>query len=107
MEKQKIKVFISQPMKGLNEKEILETRNRAMREVEAKFSKCQIEFLSGYTVEKPDEDAKNIAVWYLGRSIKILSQADYAYFTPGWKAKRGCCIEHAICERYGIKVIND
>lgn len=38
----------------------------------------------------------------LGRSLTLLSQADIAYFAPGWNGSRGCEIEAACCDMYGI-----
>ena len=36
-------------------------------------------------------------LWYLGESIKLLGQADIAYFCKDWEKYRGCCIEHECC----------
>lgn len=33
-------------------------------------------------------------VWYLGKSIELLAQADVAYFVKGWYKARGCLIEN-------------
>lgn len=42
------------------------------------------------------------ALEYLGESLKLLAKADIAYFAPGWRDARGCKIEHACADAYGI-----
>lgn len=44
-------------------------------------------------------------VYALGESIKLMANADCAYFMKGWNKARGCIIEHEVCERYGIPII--
>lgn len=46
-------------------------------------------------------------LWYLGESIKLLGQADIAYFCKDWEKYRGCCIEHECCVRYSIKHVEE
>lgn len=55
-----------------------------------------------------DDADKNIAIkgdsvgmWYLGKSIQLLSEADIVFFAKGWKDFRGCLIEREIAEKYG------
>lgn len=44
-------------------------------------------------------------LWFLGKSLELLSTADCVYFAPGWENYRGCKIEHLCAEQYGIKII--
>lgn len=55
-----------------------------------------------------DDADKNIAIkgddvgiWYLGKSIQLLSEADIVFFVNNWKEFRGCSIEREISEKYG------
>ena len=48
-------------------------------------------------------DAKPL--WYLGESLKLLAQADIAYFAAGWVDARGCKIEHTCAAEYGVPII--
>ena len=48
-------------------------------------------------------DAKPL--WFLGKSLELLSTADIAYFADGWENARGCKIEHECAIQYGIKII--
>ncbi len=48
-------------------------------------------------------DAKPL--WFLGKSLELLAQADIAYFAEGWQGARGCRIEHTCAQEYGICVV--
>ena len=41
-------------------------------------------------------------LWFLGKSLELLSTADVAYFAEGWQDARGCRIEHECAKEYGI-----
>lgn len=95
------KLFISQPMSGLTDKEILEVRQNAIKEA--------IEFL-GEDVEVLETfftDFKNDAkpLHYLAKSIEFLADADVVYFARGWSKSRGCKIEQICAKEYGIECI--
>ena len=52
----------------------------------------------------------DVAVWYIGESIKRMSEADIVFFVNNWNEFRGCSIEREVAEKYGkycvdIKVI--
>ena len=46
------------------------------------------------------------ALYYLGLSIDAIGRADAVYFMPGWEEARGCVIEHSVCEKYGIEILD-
>lgn len=46
-------------------------------------------------------------LWFLGKSLELLSTADVAYFAPGWDEARGCKIEHMCAVEYGIDRIEE
>lgn len=93
------KLFISQPMRGKSNEEILATRKKAI-EVMTELCGCDnIEVIDSFFEDAPT-DAKPL--WYLGESLKLLAEADIAYFCKGWKEARGCRIEHACAETYQI-----
>lgn len=96
-----IKVFISQPMNGKTNDEIMAERERAIKEVEKKAS-GKVEVIDSFFENAP-HDAKPL--WFLGKSLELLSTADIAYFCEGWKDARGCRIEHISALSYGIAVI--
>lgn len=94
------KLFISQPMKGKSEEEILQEREAAIAEAERQLGE-PVEVLETYFGKeyRPLE--------FLGKSIMYLAQADAAYFVSGWGTARGCKIEHTCAVEYGIPVYGD
>ena len=41
-------------------------------------------------------------MWYLGKSLEYLADADLAVFALDWPSARGCRIEHEAAVQYGI-----
>lgn len=98
------KLFISQPMRGLSDEEILKTREEIRIKAERTIGE-PVELIQSFL-----EDFKpigNIPVAYLGKSISLLATADVAYFGEGWKDARGCKIEHEVAVEYCIDRIED
>ena len=100
------KVFISQPMNGKTEEEIKAVRKAATIAAKKALGK-DVEIIDSYfeeypTAEVPDD---NKGVWYLGKSLQKLAEADIAYFAPGWDQMRGCMIENIVAKQYGIRCI--
>lgn len=99
------KLFISQPMRGKSEEEILETRLKVIKMAE-KLTKETFEVIDSYMAEASITKTKtHLSLWLLGESLKFLSGADIAVFAPGWKEARGCCIEHNCAEAYNIPIL--
>ena len=105
-----VKLFVSQPMTGLSDDEIMRARTSAVREAERKmriktntYTRHKIlEVIDSFFQDAP-ADAKPL--WYLGESLKKLSEADVAIFAKGWQKSRGCKIEHEAAVNYGIEVM--
>lgn len=91
--------FISQPMSGLTDEQILAARDAAKEILED----------MGYTVLdsfiKDEIKAKNQPLAYLARSLSIMAQADAVYFITGYENARGCLIEERCAKDYGITCI--
>lgn len=100
------KVFISQPMRGLTNKEILKEREKIKKNIKDILGE-DVEIIDSFLQDYPGEINKHIPVWYLGKSIQLLSQADIAYFGGDWKNARGCQIEHEIAIKYEIQTIEE
>ena len=100
------KIFISQPMRGLSDEEILKAREEILIKAEKKIGE-PVELIDSFIEDYPGEINKHIPVYYLGKSIQFLSQADIAYFGGDWKNARGCKIEHEIAKQYGIEIIEE
>ena len=91
------KCFISQPMKNKTIEQIKNEREEV------------IEFLHRNGMKEISSIFENNEepVYALGESIKLMANADCAYFMKGWNEARGCIIEHEVCERYGIPIVTD
>lgn len=92
------KLFISQPMKDKTDEQILEERNLAIQEVKELVGD-DVEVIDSFFKDAP-HDARPL--WFLGKSLELLSTADVAYFAKDWDKYRGCKIEHTCAVEYGI-----
>lgn len=92
------KLFISQPMRGKSDEEILKEREHAIQKAKELIGE-EVEVLDTF-FDDFDSNAKPLE--YLARSIEYLSKADVAYFAQGWQEARGCKIEHECAVEYGI-----
>ena len=97
------RLFISQPMNGKTDEEILSVREKAIKSAERSLGE-PVEVIDSFFQNAP-HDAKPL--WFLGKSLELLSTADVVYFTKDWEAARGCRIENQCAIDYGIDVIED
>ena len=99
-----MKVFISQPMTGLTNEEILKVRNETIAYLRDSFMPVmlpdEIEFIDSFI-----QDSNEKPLYLLGKALEKLSTADICVFVDGWKESRGCRIEHECCVQYGIAKI--
>ena len=95
------KLFISQPMKNRTDEEILREREKAIKDA-MEYLGEDVEVIDSFFQDAPHE-AKPL--WFLGKSLELLSSADIAYFANGWEDARGCVVEHMCASLYGIPVI--
>ena len=98
------KVFISQPMKDKTNEQILSERNRAIEVVKGMHPGEDVEIIDSFFKDAP-HDAKPL--WYLSKSLELLSEADVAVFIKGWSEYRGCKIEFTCATEYGIPTVTD
>ena len=99
-----MKVFISQPMSGFTDAEIVATRERIFGDYQAEnpnavlvdaYSEIKGKMGEYYTYIHP-----NVAM--LGNAIMALAEADLIIFAPGWEKARGCRIEQKVATYYDI-----
>lgn len=95
------KVFISQPMNGKSENEILEQREKVIEYSKSLFGD-DIEIIDSYLKES-HENARPLG--YLAESLNLLSKANVAVFAKGWEKARGCRIEHECSLEYDIPTV--
>ena len=100
---QMVRLFISQPMRGKTDEEILAVREKAIQSAHKHFDE-PVEVIDSFFQGAP-VDAKPL--WYLAKSLELLATADVAYFAKDWEQYRGCRIENQCAVEYGIDVIED
>jgi hypothetical protein len=96
------KLFISQPMNGKSDYEILKEREIAIQKAKEELGE-DVEVIDSFFENEPK--VKTIPLWYLGESLKLLAEADIAYFVKGWDGYRGCKIENTCALEYGVETI--
>ena len=96
----KFKIMISQPMRGKSEEQIRSERAQIVKKIEEKG----YEIVDTIFAKESPEDCNN-AIWYLAKSIDVISKVDAVMFMDGWQNARGCKIEHEICLQYGRTIM--
>lgn len=96
-----MKVFISQPMRGLSDEDIKANREKAISFIKDKFGEDAEVISSFFEGESTPDNPLEL----LGHSISLLNEANYIYMCAGWEKARGCIIEHECAMRYGINII--
>lgn len=96
------KVFISQPMRGRANEEIKAEREYITEQVRKYYPQESVKVIDSFFEDAP-HDAKPL--WFLGKSLELLSTADVAVFANGWRSARGCVIEHECAVQYGIQKV--
>ena len=96
------KLFISQPMQGKTDEEILAVRAKAIESAERALGE-KVEVVDSFFQNAPHDVKPH---WFLVKSLEA-EPADVAYFAKDWEQYRGCRIEHEGAIAYGIDVIED
>lgn len=97
------KAFISVPMKNRSKEEIENDIAKMKSEAFERFN--DVEFINTIVEDKPPYETNNQAIWYLGKSIELLSQCDILICKKSVDNYNGCFIEKEIAKRYGLEVI--
>lgn len=95
-----MKIMISQPMFGKTEQEIIEERQELIKQLENEGHEVM-----DTIIKETAPNHTNAGLWYLAKSIEMMSEADAVVFMPGWENARGCKLERACAEAYNIKII--
>lgn len=99
------KLFISCPMKNRSEKDIRKSMDALHKLAEEAFNQ-ELEVIDSYIEDNPPKDSKQ-AIWFLGESLKKLSEADYFVGIDMNSSPinyNGCEIETDVAIRYQIPV---
>lgn len=114
-----LKIFVSQPMTGRNYIDIYTERQRvigmtlaylkAQNIIPEDLNPDDIQIIDNYnkTQKTRDESSRKAfsRVYMLGDSIKLMADASFVIFVPGYEKAKGCLIERSICKLYDIPMI--
>ena len=101
-----LKLFLSQPMNGLSDEQIINRRRiavgyiaRAIEEVDER--EYSIKVINPIHRDDAPENASRL--WYLGRAIQDMEEADILVLAKGWREAKGCrCEAHTWWAYKGI-----
>ena len=99
------KVFISQPMDGLSDSQIEKDRARVIEGLyNYGYRPDEITVIDTF-IEENAPDNVNSGLWYLGKSLELLADADIVVFAKGWRNAWRCQIEFKCAKEYRISYI--
>lgn len=102
------KAMLSQPMNGLTDEQIVETRNKAVAAMKTQgYEIINTPFTDEwYSKEKmAARGVEQIPLCFLAKSLENMSLCHAVYFCKGWENARGCRIEHEAAKAYGLKIL--
>lgn len=105
-------VFISLPMSGRSDEEIMKDLAEIKRAYINKMpDMTSVVFCHNFNPELRAQDngakAGLESVWHLGRALEQISKCDAVCFSKGWMRARGCIIERIVCKKYDIPCEED
>ena len=107
-------IFISQPMAGKSEEEILAIRQKEIDKIHQFFDTdgVEINIITSYIddatrkhFQKYVSDDINWDIFWLSQSLERLAMADMIWLCDGWEDSNGCNIELECATRYGISIM--
>lgn len=98
------RLFVSQPMRGKTDEQILAEREIAVAEAKRLLGE-EVEVIDSFFQGVCFEDNKPL--YLLGKSLELMATADAIYCAPGYEKARGCRIEKLCALEYGIPVVED
>ena len=108
-------IFISQPMTGKSEEEILATRQEAIDKIHQLVGKDgeQVNIIDSYIDDATRNefqgrmgDAINWDIYWLSQSLQKLALADTIWLCDGWGHSKGCKIELECAIKYGLDIVS-
>ena len=94
-------IFISQLMRGKSDERIKAEREALTDYARTKFG-IDVQIIDSFFEGAP---AHKKPIWFLGKSIEKLADAESILMSPDWQEGKGCKIEHDVALSYGIEVV--
>ena len=107
-------IFISQPMTGKSEEEILATRQKEIEKIHQSFDAdgVEINIIPSYIddatrkhFQKYTSDDINWDIFWLSQSLERLAMADMIWLCDGWEYSKGCNVELECAIQYGLVIV--
>ena len=107
-------IFISQPMSGLSEEEILATRQKEINEIYQIANKDNVEvnIIDSYIDDETRNGFQgymtnviNWDIYWLSQSLQKLAMANVLWLCDGWEYSKGCNIELECAIQYGLDIV--
>ena len=98
------KLFISCPMRGLTDEMIKANREKMHKIAEIVFDQ-ELEVIPSYIIPAGEvPEGVMTSMWYLGRSIQMMSEADYYIgVNMPYGYSNACVIENDVAVTYGLQ----
>ena len=109
-----INIFISQPMTGKSEEEILATRQKEIEKIHQLFDAdgVEINIIASYIDDATRKHFKehvsddiNWDIFWLSQSLERLAMADMIWLCEGWEYSKGCNVELECAIQYGLGIM--
>ena len=106
-------IFISQPMTGKSEEEILATRQKEIEKIHQLASEkdIQVRIIDSYVDDATRKHFEerltydiNWDIYWLSQSLQNLAMADAIWLCDGWEHSKGCNVEVECAIQYGLGI---
>ena len=103
-----MKAMLSQPIAGKTDEEIIATREKAIKALEARGYEIVNTLFTDEWYNRENMEKRGVVqipLCFLAKSLENMSLCHAAYFCKGWEQARGCRLEHEAAVAYGLTVI--
>lgn len=103
-----MKAMLSQPMAGKTDEEIIATREKVIKALEARGYEIVNTLFTDEWYNRENMEKRGVVqipLCFLAKSLENMSLCHAVYFCKGWEQARGCRLEHDAAVAYGLTVI--
>ena len=103
-----MKAMLSQLMAGKTDEEIIATREKAIKALEARGYEIVNTLFTDEWYNRENMEKRGVVqipLCFLAKSLENMSLCHAVYFCKGWEQARGCRLEHDAAVAYGLTVI--
>ena len=103
-----MKAMLSQPMAGKMDEEIIATREKAIKALQARGYEIVNTLFTDEWYNRENMEKRGVVqipLCFLAKSLENMSLCHAVYFCKGWEQARGCRLEHDAAVAYGLDVI--